>query len=96
VRLLLRVCEAIVGVFGGVVGGLKVGIGIRAIRSIFDTSGATTFGGVFAGNPALSLVHSIRVRVGVIYPCFYLYVTIQKHPKKHQNQLDQASSNPRV
>ena len=56
VRLLLRVCEAMAGVFWGVVGGLKVGIGIRAIQSIFDTSRVTTFGGVFAANPALSLI----------------------------------------
>jgi hypothetical protein len=43
---------------------------------LFDTSGVTAFGGVFAGNPALSLVQIVRVRVRVINPCFYLYLQL--------------------
>jgi hypothetical protein len=46
-------------------------IAIRAVRTIFF--------GSFAANPALSLVHLTRVRVGVIF----LIIIIKNHSEKH-------------
>ena len=83
----------------GVVG---VVVCLRAlVRS--RSRGLRTFGGVFAADPALSLVKILRVRVGVIYPCIYLYVIIQKQhlhipntTKIKLHELYQPFTNPRV
>jgi hypothetical protein len=50
--------------------------------------------GVFAANPALSLVQNARVRVGVIFFIFFLYVIIQ-NTTKNNIFISQKTRNPR-